>query len=140
MPEEIKKVIEEFEDVFTAERDCDKCGKPRPVRLVRNITANGISQVYWLCKFHNGAAGNYIQHDKLKMFGVNVDRLPVIENYSSLFQCAVCGELGAELHHWAPRYIFDDLAEKYPQSYLCHKHHMIWHELMTPEMNRRQRA
>ena len=122
-----------------AERNCNKCARPRNVRLVRNIAGNGTSQVYWYCTFHSGAAGQFIQHEKIKEQGIDIDRLPIIENYSEYFQCAVCGKLGAELHHWAPKHLFGDDAEAYPQSYLCHHHHMRWHDLVTPDMNRREK-
>src|SRR5574340_592934 len=117
------------------ERDCQKCGQVRHVKLVRNITVNGTSQIYWLCMAHNGAAGHTITHDKVKAAGINIDELPVIENYSSQEQCIVCGAVGAELHHWAPKHLFGDTAEAYPKSYLCHHHHMLWHDLVTPDMN-----
>lgn len=112
----------------------------RHVKLVRNIAVNGTSQVYWWCVAHNGKAGPYITHDKIKAAGIEINELPIIENYSDQEQCIVCGALGAELHHWAPKHLFGDNAEAYPKSFLCHHHHMQWHDLMTPEMSRRQKT
>lgn len=44
--------------------------------------------------------------------------------------CARCGSTGGtQLHHWAPRAIFDD-AELWPMSYLCPPCHRIWHAAM----------
>lgn len=44
--------------------------------------------------------------------------------------CARCGSNGGtQLHHWAPRAIFDD-AEQWPMSYLCPPCHRTWHQAM----------
>lgn len=120
-------------------RKCQTCGGTRYVKLVRNIAANGTSQVYWLCETHNGAAGQFIAHDMVKSAGINIDDLPVVENYSGREPCAVCGSMETELHHWLPRHLSPDKADEYPKSYLCHYHHMLWHELVTPDMNRREK-
>lgn len=117
------------------ERNCNKCGVTRHVKLVRNIAANGTSQIYWWCVFHEGAASEYIPHDKLKAAKIEIDSIPIVENYSTLVQCEVCGALGAELHHFAPKYLFGDEAEDYPKSYLCDYHHTHWHNLVTPNMS-----
>lgn len=115
------------------QRECQKCGQVRHVKLVRNVAANGISQVYWYCIAHNGPAGQYISHDKLKAGGIDIDDLPIIENYSNQAQCVVCGKLGAEYHHFAPKYLFGDAADSYPVAPLCHEHHMHWHQIIDPQ-------
>lgn len=44
--------------------------------------------------------------------------------------CARCGATtGTELHHWAPRAIFND-ADNWPQSPLCPTCHRTWHQAM----------
>lgn len=44
--------------------------------------------------------------------------------------CARCGSTnGTQLHHWAPRAIFDD-ADHWPMSYLCPPCHRTWHQAM----------
>lgn len=121
------------------ERDCQKCREKRHAKLVRNIAANGTSQVYWWCFAHKGAAGQFITHDKIKAAGIDINDLPIIENYSEREQCAVCGSFETELHHWAPHHLFGDQAEDYPKSYLCQHHHLLWHQLVTPDMNRREK-
>ena len=129
-------------DHLTKEYTCKKCGKTGLVRLVRNITASGVSQVYWLCRFCNDNAdggGHYIPHKKLKEYGVVIDDLKVINDYRDLeHACIVCGALGAELHHFAPRFLFGDRADKWPTGYLCNYHHLEWHGLVTPDMNKRK--
>lgn len=44
--------------------------------------------------------------------------------------CKRCGERGTQLHHWAPKELFED-AEDWPQDYLCKKHHQEWHDTIT---------
>lgn len=44
--------------------------------------------------------------------------------------CSRCrSTTGTQLHHWAPRAIFDD-AELWPMSYLCPPCHRTWHTAM----------
>jgi hypothetical protein len=56
-----------------------------------------------------------------------------VRDYQAMFAsdpCARCGSTaGAQLHHWAPRAIFDD-ADLWPMSYLCPPCHRIWHTAM----------
>jgi hypothetical protein len=122
----------------TANRFCQKCNREQRVKLVRNITSNGASQVYWLCQFHDGAITTprqSIAHDKLRTAGIDINLLPVIYNNSVHFICAVCGAVGAANHHFAPRFLFGDECEKWAQDYLCEKCHARWHNLVTPGMS-----
>lgn len=43
--------------------------------------------------------------------------------------CERCGASGTELHHWAPRAVFND-ADEWPTSWLCTTHHAQWHAAM----------
>lgn len=44
--------------------------------------------------------------------------------------CARCGgTAGTQLHHWAPRAIFED-ADLWPMAYLCPPCHRTWHQAM----------
>lgn len=59
------------------------------------------------------------------------DALTVEDDYSENNpECARCGARGTQLHHWAPKELFED-AEAWPQSYLCRKHHQEWHATVT---------
>ena len=53
-------------------------------------------------------------------------------------ECCVCGgDVRVQLHHFAPRALFED-ADDWPQAYLCIECHMRWHvTLKTPHGNRR---
>lgn len=123
---------------LTKEYACKKCSRKTLVKLVRTITASGISQVYWQCsscKDNANGGAVYIKHEILKQNKVEIDDLPVVADYRRLENaCVVCGALGAERHHWAPRYLFGDRAEEYPTAYLCNYHHMLWHRIVTPNM------
>lgn len=44
--------------------------------------------------------------------------------------CKRCGAIGTELHHWAPKELFED-AEQWPQDYLCPGCHDRWHKTIT---------
>lgn len=120
-------------------RNCVKCKSDQPVRLVRSITASMVSQVYWECLTHKGAITNprqNIAHEKLKTNDINIENIPIVEDYSNQVKCAVigCTEKGGEYHHFAPRYIFGAEADNWPTAYLCLTHHKQWHTLITPNM------
>jgi len=53
--------------------------------------------------------------------------------------CQRCFDPGAEFHHMAPRHLFGDEAELWPQFALCRPCHAEWHTIMTPEMRSRPR-
>lgn len=48
--------------------------------------------------------------------------------------CERCGSLsGVEIHHWAPRHLFND-SMNWPKSKLCTNCHTLWHNTVTPNM------
>jgi hypothetical protein len=98
-----------------------------------------VSQVYWECLTHKGAIDNprkYIAHEKLKASNIDIESIPIVEDYSDQIKCAVigCVEIGGEYHHFAPKHLFSDEADNWPTAYLCLKHHRQWHDLVTPKM------
>ena len=118
-------------------RTCQKCGKVVFCTLARDITSNGASQIYWLCHEHQGAINIpriNISHEKVLSLKIEIDKIPIVKNNSTLFSCAICGKLGAANHHYAPRYLFGDDCENWTQVYLCEYHHKLWHDRVTPEM------
>ena len=112
---------------------CKHCGGA--VIRGRVIAANGAVQVKDICQScgkNAGGNGVSVPHRLIP----DLDSLPIFEDYSLHAEpCAVrgCPEKTTELHHWAPRYLFDD-CEDWPTSYLCTKHHAEWHAVVTPEM------
>lgn len=130
--------------MITAVRHCEKCGLDEPVELVRTLASNGASLVYWECQQHHGniRPAAWIAHKKLLDKNIDIEDLPIVENYENDHECVVCHKKGCELHHFAPRYIFGaEEAEKWPKEYLCRDHHSQWHDLVTPNMsmNRREK-
>lgn len=98
-----------------------------PISLEKRIIANGSIQVTAY-----DSNGRYIQHVSQKIIPqVVFDALPIREDFTTKNPpCIVCGELGTELHHWAPRHIFDD-ADLWPKNYLCRSHHGEWHRKIS---------
>lgn len=120
--------------------DCEKCGSPA-VQLVRRIAVNGASQVFWICKACGKAAennGKAISHSELYKYGVqSLDELEIVRDYREQSEpCAVdgCDNRAVEWHHWAPKHIFPQTAERWPKDYLCIEHHHEWHRKVTPDM------
>jgi hypothetical protein len=126
---------------------CHACGGTALLR--RQIAANSVSQVAWYCERcrqwaekpvrwigHDDAGAILAPHLKV------IDDLPVVTDYRTQeYACAVCGELGAEYHHWMPQTLARHV-EVWPDwqhwgqltVYLCRKHHKLWHRLVTPWM------
>lgn len=43
--------------------------------------------------------------------------------------CEMCGQqIGSFFHHYAPRHLFGDTADKWATGYLCKEHHEEWHK------------
>lgn len=57
--------------------------------------------------------------------------------YLNKIKCYVCGDENVEAHHFAPKHLFGDEAEKWPVAYLCKFHHKKWHDIVTPNMNKK---
>ena len=106
--------------------------------LMRNITANGTSQIFWYCpdcKKHCTKQIKYIDHKKVTGWnGTKIEDIPTLKDYRhSDTKCAVlgCNRLDVELHHFAPKHLFgEQIAELWPQAYLCKYHHDLWHNLV----------
>jgi hypothetical protein len=68
----------------------------------------------------------------VRAVGVNENDLPWSNTIAPHNRCARCGARDVELHHWAPRAMFGEEADRWPQDYLCHDHHAEWHRTVTP--------
>ena len=62
---------------------------------------------------------------------------PVYKDNREL-RCSYCGELGAELHHYAPKHLFED-SHEWGTIPLCIWHHREWHRIVTPNMSHTRR-
>lgn len=112
--------------------------------LGKTIMASGAYHIWercCLCGRNARGNGQYISKKKLPP-NIDIETLPIFANYLDNSEpCAVCGDVGAELHHWAPKELFPESFEQWPQSYLCPEHHNEWHRAVTiPLRTLRKRA
>lgn len=118
-------------------RPCQNCKANTNQELCLRIMANSAQAAGWRCLvcdwWTKSNAGMWIELDLLIEHGINTDELRVAQ-VSDQKRCAVCGERGAEEHHWAPRHLFDKDCDKWPKDYLCLRHHNEWHQRVTPNM------
>lgn len=68
-----------------------------------------------------------------------IESLPVCSDKRTYDGCCErCGSYKQiEEHHWAPIHLFPDGWE-WPTSLLCRECHVRWHQVVTPNMNRRK--
>jgi hypothetical protein len=128
-------VVNSIPDTF---EDCPRCkaawqDEPRLVRLVygaRKISSGAIhyGKVCPECHWNQAMKKEAFRQIVGDMGFPRFDDEP----YSL---CEKCGAPYAEIHHWAPRYIFGIDADKWPTSALCRSCHEEWHRKVTPLMN-----
>jgi len=116
-------------DLFPITRVCCRCGGHNIVRAKRRI-ANGTYQVYDHCNTCNGNANKstIISHSRAGDLAL----LELKGDYKKgMPPCDVCGSgEGVEMHHWAPREMFED-AEQWPMGFLCLNCHTKWHKIIN---------
>ena len=105
-------------------------------RMVRTQTASGMWRVTKQCRECRQTFGPSFTKP------VDWEALPVVDNGyrtpdNRAAPCVVngCTEAFTEYHHWLPRGIAGpagEVADEWPGGYLCRKHHMRWHGLVTP--------
>lgn len=114
---------------------CVLCGcyDRKKFKLYAKQSSNGSLHCCWLCL----SCGRPQKNIKKPHKDIDASLLPRRPPWRQSI-CAVtgCERLDTELHHWLPIHTVDDfnLADSYPQSYLCMKHHRLWHSLVTPNM------
>lgn len=116
---------------------CSYCGASGKVIVARKISTNEVNIVRGWCLSCHREGGRNLNHKDLKLRGIIIELLPVYQTAEG-HVCAVdgCFRTDTELHHWLPRHINSELAEMYPQSYLCRsEHHPLWHRMVTPDMS-----
>lgn len=109
------------------------CSRTSPVAMLGKVrTRNGTIQYKSYCPECRNVGANFPHTD---IAGLDEDRIPFIRIHD-VEPCERCGSVdGTELHHWAPKYLFDD-ADDWPTSYLCRACHTKWHRAVTPLMTR----
>lgn len=130
--------------------DCRKCNQNESVRLRYDIKRNGDKQFYWWCTRCKCSAimgKSFIPHRVIRQWLESGRLNPdfwiqgLRKDYAKAGEpCAVCGKLGTEWHHWAPRALKDHFGdnkewEKWPTAFLCKEHHRMWHDIVTPYIN-----
>jgi len=122
---------------------CQRCGS-KNVKLRRNIISNGTNQVFWYCLECERIVNNgqmYLPHENVNNFlskwSRTVEDLEIIADYSQdMPACEICGAIGVESHHFAPRAMKNDFAPhwtKWPTINVCRDCHQLWHRLLTPQ-------
>jgi len=81
-----------------------------------------------------------IPHRIIKKHGIDIEGLPQLEDRAGAV-CSVtqCGNVKTESHHIAPYHLFDN-PNDWPQIPLCKKHHKEWHDIVTPNMTRKNKS
>ena len=95
------------------------------------IAGNATVHVKIVCGYCGLNYGNQLyKQPSIKLEDVkDFDNLKVIRDdidQSKKCQYKDCNNSGYEIHHWAPRHLFDD-ADCWPQAPLCREHHTEWH-------------
>lgn len=122
--------------------ECKRCKKNDAIKLRRQFAANGMMQFMWYCTRCNHVADNQKPFVKKSLVQSwldtgkipSLDSIQIVNDYRINAVCCVCGDFGAEYHHWLPQ-CFGSLVDdhsQWPGGYLCKKHHDIWHEIVTP--------
>lgn len=107
--------------------------------LVAIICGSGVIQPKVLC--HGcGHVSGAISKSALATVLIAECDLPVLRDHRDGTPCERCGDIdGVELHHWAPRAVFDDEADDWPTSFLCPRCHNVWHIRMAKAQLRQGR-
>lgn len=99
------------------------------------VQANGNPMVKGQCVTCGKLSANFAPKASVR----DVNALPVFRDHRTGRPCERCNATdGVELHHWAPRHLFDDECDLWPTSWLCPRCHQRWHVIVTPGMSRRR--
>lgn len=106
--------------------DPASCTHDSGTMLIGKRLSNGVIRYYDACDTCQREIRPSKQH--------GTDDTPIVDDLRYLNPpCAVCGALGTEIHHWAPRAVFGPVeADIWPTSYLCPDCHTEWHRRMGP--------
>jgi hypothetical protein len=135
-------------------RPCRICNRPNvwgPKKstwiLGQVILRDGRHSFCWKCEFcqHLFPDGSALWIARSKILTRVADpekELPVFKDYLTEDGrvCEVCGKKGAQEHHWAPRHLFGNKAWDWPTGFLCAECHRRWHDVVTPNMSRKEKG
>lgn len=103
-------------------KPCPNCGS-KAWKIGQMLDSGGQRRYPYFCSECGSRTQLYVKKDRALR-----ERPPLIADLR-VKKCEVCGELGSQLHHWAPQAIFEDSA-RWPTSYLCQPCHSRWHRQM----------
>ena len=112
---------------------CATCGTAQHCRAYRYELANGMSAFLWChgCEaLPRKVTGEALTGVPRWLPSKDPEQLPQhpTRQHAYAGECERCGHHGpVELHHWAPRSIFED-ADEWPVSDLCGVCHRRWHD------------
>ena len=118
---------------------CKWCNEMVQAELWKKISINGAITFVRICPVCHRFApfGGNIFIGKADIYRYftqeQVDKFPILLPESPN-HCCVCGAKDVENHHWAPRAIFKEEAESWPQAWLCRQCHTKWHKMVTPQL------
>lgn len=73
----------------------------------------------------------WVPHSEIFRTGLTITDLPIVEDRRlDVPPCRRCGQRGTELHHFAPKELFDD-HDLWPMDWLCQSCHVRWHQVMN---------
>ena len=111
---------------------CKKCGANN-FNVGRFVASSGTMQFPWYCVKCKHKTNLLVKKEVIEK-NLKIKSKKINDFYylgaSELKNCDVCGVIGAELHHYAPRHIGGDDCDKWTTGYLCTKHHKEWHEMI----------
>ena len=110
---------------------CPKCNQKTKWLWRRFKNAGGHLTFPYVCS-ECGHKTNILEKKKTVMEfifknGYKIENIPLLPVDEDTPHCEICGQQGAELHHYAPQHLFDN-ADDWPKGYLCVKHHREWHD------------
>ena len=120
---------------------CENCNTEVEPVISRGWNAGGMKQVVKRCPACKGNVKKLQAFYSYKNF--DFESLPILFDERTRHKCEVEGcenyiQEGTMLHHFFPKYLFGELAERAPKSHLCKTHHMDeWHAKLTPNMSRK---
>ena len=113
---------------------CPKCGK-KQWGIRKLINQAGTTMYPYVCEACGFLTQLYAKKSLVNALGIApLEIKPRSPNTTP--KCEVCGNTGAENHHWAPFFLFGDDAHNWPTALLCPACHSKWHKVVTPQMGR----
>jgi hypothetical protein len=111
--------------------ECEKCGWCSWA-VIKQKNRGGAWQFRYMCQGCEYMVPKYLKKSDVVAAGLDPEEMPISGARNT---CEVCGNDGAQNHHWAPYAFFGNEADNWPQSFLCIDCHSRWHKIVTPHIN-----